>query len=76
MLKFFTKLSTEELKNWKLSIDINVFLTIKLICFSNWFGIIFNSFGIRLYLPSSCIIQDGSQNFSGCEMQQEFCDLI
>ena len=54
LLKFLTKLSNEELKNWKLSIKTNLLLMLQLIYFSNLFRMIFI---LRLNLPSSCIIK-------------------
>ena len=60
MLKFLTKLSNEELRNWKLSIKCNSLLIVKLIYFSNPFG---KRFILRLNLPSSCRIRWESQFF-------------
>ena len=41
LLKFLTKLSDEELKNWKLAIKLNLLLMVKHINFSNPFSITF-----------------------------------
>ena len=54
MFKFLTKLSNEKLRNWKLSIKLNLLLIAKLIYFSNSFGI---TFTLTLNLPSFCIIR-------------------
>ena len=52
--KFLTKLSNEDLRNWKLSIKLNLLLILRLIYFYNPFGM---TFILRLNLPSSCIIR-------------------
>ena len=52
--KFLTKISNEELGNWKLSIKLNSLLILKLIYIFNPFGM---TFILRLNLPSSCIVR-------------------
>ena len=47
-------LNYEKDKNWKLSININLSLRLKLIYFSIWFGM---TFILKLNLSSSCIIK-------------------
>ena len=41
LLKFLTKLSDQELRNWKLAIKLNLLLMVKHINFSNPFSITF-----------------------------------
>ena len=52
--KFLTRLSNEELRNWKLTIKRNLLLILNLIYFSNPF---FMTFILRLNLPSSWMIR-------------------
>ena len=52
LLNFLTKLSNKESRNCKLSIKFNLLLVVKLMHFSNPFGIIFV---LTLNLPSSCL---------------------
>ena len=58
--KFLTKLSNEILRNWKLSIKLSLFLTLKLIYFSNPFSMIII---LRLNFLNSCIIRCESYIF-------------
>ena len=58
--KFLTKLSNEKLRNWKLSIKLSLFLTLKLIYFSNPFSMIII---LRLNFLNSCIIRCESYIF-------------
>ena len=67
--KFLTTLSNEELRNWKLSIKLNLLLMVKIMYFSIPFGI---TFTLKLSLSNSCVIRGNL----GCKIQQEFYDLI
>ena len=70
--KFLTTLSNEELRNWKLSIKLNLLLMVKIMYFSIPFGITFTLKLPFLKLSNSCVIRGNL----GCKIQQEFYDLI